>query len=79
MYGDDDLWPVRCPRCGEFTHKKIGWLKTNTNLRCIGCETYLWYHNDAFVNALNDATRVIDRFSLHVKVGEASPKIVVVK
>ena len=53
MYEDEDEWPIRCPHCHEYTHKQIGWLKTNTRLRCVGCDRTLWYHHDVFMHALN--------------------------
>jgi hypothetical protein len=36
MYDDDDDWPFKCPDCGEEFTKKIGWLKTQTEVKCPG-------------------------------------------
>jgi hypothetical protein len=36
MYEDKDLWPIKCIGCGEEFFKEIGWLKTNTSIRCPG-------------------------------------------
>lgn len=27
VYEDNDLWPFKCPECGEEFTKEIGWLK----------------------------------------------------
>ncbi|WP_458760519.1 hypothetical protein ACSVBT_06925 [Afipia sp. TerB] len=28
---------IPCPKCGEKTKKKIGWLKTHREFACAGC------------------------------------------
>jgi hypothetical protein len=36
MYEDNDLWPIKCPECGEEFTKEVGWLKAHTEVRCPG-------------------------------------------
>lgn len=36
MYEDKDLWPLKCPQCGEEFTKEIGWLKANSSVKCPG-------------------------------------------
>jgi hypothetical protein len=36
MYEDEDLWPLKCPECGEEFTEKIGRLKTNLSAKCPG-------------------------------------------
>jgi hypothetical protein len=33
---DKDLWPLKCPECGEEFTKEIGWLKAHTDVKCPG-------------------------------------------
>lgn len=34
MYEDQDLWPIKCPYCGEEFTEKIGRLKANFSVKC---------------------------------------------
>jgi hypothetical protein len=36
MYEDSDLWPFKCPKCGEEFTKEIGWLKAHSEVKCPG-------------------------------------------
>ena len=37
MYEDKDLWPFKCPECGEEFTEEIGWLKAQTQNIAIKC------------------------------------------
>jgi hypothetical protein len=68
MYEDKDLWPFKCPECGEEFTKEIGWLKTQTpniEIKCPGilntlgpipCPQTLRYRAEEFRLALSEAT-----------------------
>jgi hypothetical protein len=70
MHEDEDEWPVRCPRCGELTYKKIRRLKANTVLPCSGCGINLWYDLETFMEALDDSKRAVDDFSKNLSTRE---------
>ena len=36
MYEDEDVWPFKCPKCGEEFTEKIGQLKLETIIHCPG-------------------------------------------
>ena len=36
MYEDRDLWPFKCPKCGEEFTEQIARLKMETTIRCPG-------------------------------------------
>jgi hypothetical protein len=64
MYADKDLWPFRCPRCGEDFVKRIGWLKTQTSVKCPGftvaprpvpCPVIIQIRSEEFLVALTKA------------------------
>jgi hypothetical protein len=67
MYKDEDLWPFKCPECGQEFTKEIGWLKTQTPtiaVKCPGildptgpipCPRTLLYDTEEFRLALAEA------------------------
>jgi hypothetical protein len=65
MYKDDDPWPFKCPACGEEFAKKIGWLKTQTSVKCPGhtnpgpvpCPVTIQVRPEEFFLALTKARR----------------------
>jgi transposase-like protein len=68
MLGDEDDWPVRCPRCGTVTLKKIGWLRANTRMTCAGCAATLSYYRERLNRDVEDALRAVDSFSRGLRV-----------
>ena len=70
MIEDDDDWPIGCPRCGRRNLKQIAWLRTNTQLRCSGCDATLWYRQDTFLKELDQAQRAIKDFSRSVRLAK---------
>jgi hypothetical protein len=72
MYEDQDLWPLKCPECGEEFTKEIGWLKAHTTVRCPGvidplgpipCPITLTYRTDEFCIEVAEAkARKLDIF-----------------
>ncbi len=57
MYEDQDLWPLKCPECGEEFTKEIGWLKAHSEVKCPGilnrigpipCPVTLTYRTEQF-------------------------------
>jgi DNA-directed RNA polymerase subunit RPC12/RpoP len=36
MYEDKDVWPFKCPKCGEEFTEQIGRLKVETTIHCPG-------------------------------------------
>jgi hypothetical protein len=55
MYENEDLWPLKCSHClHEFT-EKVGWLKTNTSVRCPDCKSINTYRPEEFDLALAKA------------------------
>jgi hypothetical protein len=59
MYEDQDLWPIKCPSCGEEFFKQVGWLKTHTAIRCPGegCATTIHTSAEEFGLALAEAKK----------------------
>jgi hypothetical protein len=57
MYEDNDLWPVKCPACGEEFTKQVGWLKTHDTVKCpgTGCPTTINVPREGFALALAQA------------------------
>jgi hypothetical protein len=37
MYEDKDLWPFKCPECGEEFTKEIRWLKAQSSTITVKC------------------------------------------
>lgn len=72
-FSDDDLFPFPCPRCGEKLEKSVGWLKSNTTLRCPECDIIIWYHPETFQRALDDAERAINDFGRDIRFGKQEP------
>jgi hypothetical protein len=57
MYEDDKLWPIKCTTCGEEFTKKVGWLKTHTEVKCPGngCPNTITLGKEGFSHALAQA------------------------
>lgn len=55
MYEDDDLWPIKCPECGEEFTEKIGRMKAGEQSRCPRCLLNLWHPKEQFLLALGEA------------------------
>jgi hypothetical protein len=34
MYEDDDLWPIKCPECGNEFLEKVSRIKTGERIKC---------------------------------------------
>ena len=72
-FSDDDLFPFPCPGCGEKLEKSVGWLKTNTRLKCPECERNVWFYNETFLRALDQAERAINDFGRDIRFGKDEP------
>jgi hypothetical protein len=55
MYGDEDVWPIRCPRCGHGFTAKIRHLKSGVVTKCVGCSNELGHSREEFHLALSEA------------------------
>jgi hypothetical protein len=55
MYEDDEVWPLKCPRClREFT-EKVESLKTGPRLQCPDCGLGFTFSAEEFRTALAEA------------------------
>jgi len=62
---DDDLFPLRCPRCLHTFKEKVGWIKERSEIRCPGqwCGITLRYEKTQFLRALGQMRRGVYDFS----------------
>jgi hypothetical protein len=60
VLNDTDDWPVPCPDCGQVTPKQIGWLKLAVNITCDHCGITRRYHNDGFIQTVENLKKTID-------------------
>lgn len=60
ILNDSDLWPVVCPECGHEIRKEIGWLKHTVRINCDVCGADSEFHNDAFVNVIQNLKQAVD-------------------
>ena len=57
MYEDDKFWPIKCPACLDEFEERVGWLKTQTEVKCPGkgCSNTITLDKEAFSHRLTQA------------------------
>jgi hypothetical protein len=57
MYEDNDLWPIKCPECGNEFLEKVSRVNTGERIKCpsVDCSTGVWHPPEQFKLALAQA------------------------
>lgn len=55
MYDDDDLWPVKCPKCAHGFSDTIGRIKSRLASSCPKCSSDFAHHREQFLSVLSEA------------------------
>lgn len=55
MYGDEDIWPIKCPLCGHGFTAKIRHLRSGLVNKCVSCSNDLGHSTEEFRRALSEA------------------------
>ena len=57
IYEDEDVWPIRCARCGHGFTAKIAQLKFGLITKCVACSHDLGDSTEEFLVALSEARK----------------------